>query len=345
MTTSTPHRHRNTRKAQSAWKRWLSLRAYGAFTSALFGARTAPLVMRSRFERFGTVSRDALQRQHPKLRFEDHTIGTLHVEAVCASEAPTRVLIHLHGGGYFMGSAASYRNRAMRLGYRCNAEVFVPDYRRAPEHPYPAALHDALATWQYVRALRPGVPVFLSGDSAGGGLALGLMLCLRDRAEPMPAGALLLSPWADLTASGASMETNARKDLWLGRRHLEQWARYYLAGADPRDPLVSPVFADLAGLPPLLVLAGEDEVLLDDALRVARNAARAGTPVESLVGLGMQHDWPLTLPWLDESRSAWAAMADFVERHANAVDHAPRTTPRRSAALTASARVATPSLA
>jgi epsilon-lactone hydrolase len=337
MTTNTPRPHDTIQKVLLAWKRWLSLRAYGAFTRTLFGAHTCPLAMRARFERFGAVSRDALQRKHPKLRFDDYRLGSLHVEAVRASEAPARALIHLHGGGYFMGSPASYRNRAMRLGYRCGAEVFVPDYRRAPEHPYPAALHDALVTWQYVRALRPGVPVFLSGDSAGGGLALALMLCLRESGEPMPEGAILLSPWTDLSASGTSLETNARKDLWLGRAHLERWAGYYLGAADPRDPLVSPVFADLAGLAPLLILAGEHEVLLDDALRVARNAARAGTPVECLVGRGMQHDWPLTLPWLDESRSAWDTIAGFVERHADAYPRHPQSTqsPRTARRATA----------
>ncbi len=304
MSTKRPQSSSPARRGSSASKRWLSLRAYGAFTSLLFGATANPCTMRARFERFGAVSRSAMRHKHSKLAFEDHAIGTLGVEAVRAVENPERVLIHLHGGGFFMGSPASYRNRAMRLSYRCRTEVFVPDYRLAPEHPYPAALHDALVTWQYVRALRPDVPVFVSGDSAGGGLALSLMLCLRALGQPMPDGAILLSPWTDLTGSGESMARNDRKDLWLGRAHLEQWASYYLDRADPRDPLISPVFADLSGLPPLLVLVGENEVLLDDAVRVVRNAERAGTPARLHVGPGMQHDWPLTLPWLDESRAA-----------------------------------------
>jgi len=125
-------------------KRWASLRAYGLVTSTLFGATTPPVKMRARLERFGRVSREQLQRKFPKLSFQDHNVDTLAIESVCAVEAPSRVILYLHGGAFFMGSPASYRNRAMRLSYRCHAEVFVPAYRLAPEHPYPAALDDAL---------------------------------------------------------------------------------------------------------------------------------------------------------------------------------------------------------
>jgi acetyl esterase/lipase len=173
-------------------------------------------------------------------------------------------------------------------------------------------LDDALAAWKYVRALRPSLPILLTGDSAGGGLGLSLLARLRDLGGEMPCGAVFLSPWTDLTMSSASIDTNRRTDLWLTRRHLECWARYYLAGADARTPSVSPVFADLSALPPLLLLAGENEILLDDALRVGEAARRAGTSARVLVGPGMQHDWPFTLPWLDESRSAWAEMRLFV---------------------------------
>jgi acetyl esterase/lipase len=130
----------------------------------------------------------------------------------------------------------------------------------------------------------------------------------------MPNAALLLSPWTDLTVSGQSVESNRRKDLWFTRKHLEQWASYYVGGADARSHCLSPVFADLSGLPPLLLLVGEDELLLDDALRV-RKAESAGTAVNVLIGKGMQHDWPLTLPWLDESRLAWEVMRRFIEGH------------------------------
>jgi acetyl esterase/lipase len=299
----------------SPWKRWLSLRGYGLVTSTLFGATTPPLTMRARFERLSRAPRERMRRKFPKLAFGDHAAGGLAIESVCAVESPARAILYLHGGAFFMGSPASYRNRAMRLSYRCHAEVFVPAYRLAPEHPYPAAFDDALAAWRYVKALRRDEPIFVAGDSAGGGLSLSLLVKLRDLGLPMPNGAFLLSPWTDLTVSGASVDGNRGKDLWFTRRHLETWARYYVGRADVRSPYLSPVFADLSGLPPLFILVGENELLLDDALRVRDSAKSAGTDARVLVGEGMQHDWPLTLPWLDESRLAWNEMRRFVEGH------------------------------
>jgi epsilon-lactone hydrolase len=292
-------------------KRWISLRAYGLVASTLFGATTPPLTARARFERFARVSREALQRRFPRLVFGDHSVGALAIESVCAVAKPVRVILYLHGGAFFMGSPASYRRRTMRLSYRCAAEVFVPDYRLAPEHPFPEALDDAIAAYELVKTLRPDAPLFIAGDSAGGGLALSLLIRLRDLGLAMPRGAILLSPWTDLTASGASVNDNRDKDLWFTRKHLETWASYYAARADSPD--VSPVFADLARLPPLLLLAAENELLLDDALRVRAAAARDGTDARVLIGKGMQHDWPLTLPWLDESRVAWSAIQTFIE--------------------------------
>lgn len=301
----------------SSLKRWLSLRAYGLVTSTLFGADTSPLTMRARFERFARVSRAALQRKFPGLVFQDHVINGLAIESVCAVETPARIILYLHGGAFFMGSPASYRNRTMRLSYRCDAEVFVPAYRLAPENPFPGALEDALVTWKLVKSLRQDAACFVAGDSAGGGLSLSLLLRLRDLGLEMPNGAILLSPWTDLTVSGASVDGNLGKDLWFSRKHLETWARYYVDRADARSPYLSPVFADLSGLPPLLLLVGENELLLDDALRVKAAATESGTNVSVLIGKGMQHDWPLTLPWLEESHVAWRAMRKFVEEHSH----------------------------
>jgi monoterpene epsilon-lactone hydrolase len=313
--TSGEQDHGSQPEALSRWKRWLSLRAYGLVTSALFGATTPPKTMRRRFERFSRGSRQAMQRKFPKLMFGDYAVEELAIESVCAVESPVRVILYLHGGAFFMGSPSSYRNRAMRLSYRCQAEVFVPDYRLAPEHQFPAALHDAFAAWRFVKALRPQSPIFVAGDSAGGGLSLSLLVRLRDSGLDMPNGSFHLSPWTDLTVSGSSVDGNYGRDLWFTRKHLEVWARYYTGQTDARSPYVSPVFADLSGLPPLLFLVGEDELLLDDTLRVRDAATSVGNVARVLIGKGMQHDWPLTLPWLDESKHAWKTIRRFVEEH------------------------------
>ncbi|HEX6242470.1 MAG TPA: alpha/beta hydrolase fold domain-containing protein, partial [Polyangiales bacterium] len=208
------------------WKRWISVRAYGLVTSLLFGAHTPPARMRARFARMAQ-GRATLQRKHPGLTFQDHRCGALDIEAVRAQAEPQRSLVHLHGGAFVFGCPASYRNRAMRLSHRCQAEVFVPAYRLAPEHPFPAALDDAVRAIEHVRALHPRRPLFLSGDSAGGALALSALLRLRERGRSPVQGALLLSPWTDLSVSGGSVDTKAGQDRWFTRAHLEQWAGYY----------------------------------------------------------------------------------------------------------------------
>jgi epsilon-lactone hydrolase len=293
----------------AAFTRWLSLRAYGVVTSTLFRATTPPEIMRRRFERFGASPRPALLRRHPALVFADHDVGGLEIESIRATAAPRCTILYLHGGAYVMGSPASYRTRALRLSYRCNADVLVPAYRLAPEHPFPAALDDALVAWRYLQSLRGGMPSFVAGDSAGGGLALSLMVRLRELGETLPDGAVALSPWTDLSDAGAA---DHHRDLWLSRTHLNRWARYYVGHTDPRDPRVSPAFADLTGLPPTLVLVGEDELLAGGARRLVARARASGTDARLLVGKRMQHDWPLTLPWLDESRRAWRAIASFI---------------------------------
>ena len=301
--------------SNEGFTRWLSLHAYGIVTRTLFGPSTHPRVMRRRFERFGATSRRRLLARHPGLVFAEHAVGPLRMESVHAG-SPERAVLYLHGGAFVMGSPASYRSRAARMAYRCRAELFVPDYRLAPEHPFPAALEDAVAAWRHLRTLRRGWPLFVAGDSAGGGLALSLMLRLRDLGEPLPDGAILMSPSVDLGEPGGHGE-EAGTDLWLTREHLRQWFRHYVGQADPAHPLVSPVHASLAGLPPFLLLAGADELLLEEGRRMVDRALSAGVDARLLVGDGMQHDWPLTLPWLPESRHAWEVIASFVDEHAS----------------------------
>jgi epsilon-lactone hydrolase len=300
-----------SQRSTAPWKRWLSVQAYGLVTR-LYRASTPPQVARRRFERLATVTRESMRARHPSVSFSDHRAGSLWIEALRTSPAPRRVVLYLHGGGYFFGSPATYRDRARRVAFRCDAEVFVPDYRLAPEHPFPAALEDALAAWTYVASLRREVPIVVAGDSAGGGLTLSLLVALRDRGSALPACAFVFSPWTDLAGTGASMVENEGKDVWMTRRHIATWSRHYVGSGDAADPAISPVRADPRGLPPLLLIVGDQEVLLDDSLRVEASARKAGVDVEVLVGRGMQHDFPLTLPWLEESREAWEVAAAFV---------------------------------
>lgn len=290
-------------------ERWLAVRMYGWYTSSFFRPDTEPARMRARFERWASATRRELQHKYPRLRFEDHRVGALDIESLSAVPSPRCVILHLHGGAFVFGSIPSYRQRALRFSFRCDAEVFVPAYRLAPEHPFPAALDDALVAYQYVRASRPELPIIVTGDSAGGGLALSLLVRLRERRQRLPAGAIMLSPWLDLSTS----RRTARGDRWLTPAHLARWSAYYLGEAARDNPEISPVLADLAGLPPLLLLAGEQEILLDDAQRAATVAQRCGTSARVIVGKGMQHDWPLTLPQLAESKQAWRQMRAFVD--------------------------------
>lgn len=306
----------HTRRTTAAWKRWLSVAAYGLVTRTLYGADTPPETGRRRFERFATVKREKMKAKYPNMTFSDHRAGTVAIEGLCSVRDPRRCVLYLHGGGYIVGSPASYRDRARVVSYRCKAEVFVPEYRLAPENPYPAALDDALAAWGHVTALRPGVPWIITGDSAGGGLALSLIAALRDRGHALPVAAFLFSPWTDLAMTGASIAANDGKDVWMNGRSLQTWSRYYVGQGNAADPGISPVHADFTGFPPLLMVVGGDEVLLDDTLRAGARARSAGVAADVLVGRRMQHDFPITLPWLEESREAWEAIVAFVDRAA-----------------------------
>jgi len=303
-----------TTRESAAWKRWLSVMAYGLVTRMMYGPNTAVATARKRFEWLATVSREKMKAKFPRMVFGDHQTGMLKIESLCAVPGPRCVVLYLHGGGYIIGSAASYRDRARVLSYRCRAEVFVPDYRLAPENPFPAALEDAQEAWAYVAAQRADVPLIVAGDSAGGGLSLSLIASLRDAGNKLPDAAILISPWTDLANTGESMAANHGKDVWMNRQSLEIWSRYYVGNADARHPGISPLYADFTGFPPLFMTVGDEEVMLDDTLRVEVKARSAGVNVETCVGRRMQHDFPITLPWLEESREAWQRIVAFLDR-------------------------------
>ena len=203
----------------------------------------------------------------------------------------------LHGGGYELGSLRSDGELAARLGRASGMRVLFPEYRLAPEHPFPAAIDDVLAAWRWLRAgqeLSAG-SIAVAGDSAGGGLAVALLVATRDAGQALPAAAVLMSPTVDLTSSGASMTERADQDPISTPAMLGQFAAGYLAGADPKTPLASPLFAALAGLPPLLIQVGTADLLLSDSERLAAAAAHAGVDVTLQIGEGLPHVYQLLL--------------------------------------------------
>jgi len=227
---------------------------------------------------------------------------------------PGRAILYLFGGGFVLGSPATRRKTAGHLAVAAKARVLVPDYRLAPEHPFPAALEDALRAYEWLlsQGAEPSRTV-VAGDSAGGGLAVSTVLAVRDRGLPMPAGIVALSPWTDLSCSGESMITRAAADIECTRAGLLEMAGWYLGGGDPRQPLASPLFADLARLPPLLCLVGGDEALLDDTLRLVRSAGIAGVDATAVIVAGMQHVFPIWAGAFPEADAAIGLIGDWVQ--------------------------------
>ena len=250
----------------------------------------------------------------PDLHFEEVTLGGV---AALGSRSPgartERVLLYLHGGAFVVGSAADYRSLSGELGRAAGIQCLSVNYRLAPEHPFPAAVEDALAAY---RALldsgTPAARVVVAGDSAGAGLAVSLLLAARDAGVPLPAGAVLMSPWVDLACSGETMTTKAAADPALQRQSLLVMAQRYLAGAPAASPLASPLRADLAGLPPLLIQVGSAEILLDDAVRLAGKLAAADVRVQLSTWPHMPHVWHFFSFMLAQGRQALQEAGDFL---------------------------------
>jgi len=230
---------------------------------------------------------------------------------VCQPMNPVASLVYLHGGGFRLGSASGSTAFGLRLADAARVRVVIVDYALAPEHPFPAALDDALLVFDAVRAAA-SQPVLVGGDSAGGGLATSLVAAALAAHKPLPRGIALFSPWLDLTVSARSYHSRAHTDLLFSAARATEAAELYLQGWDPRDPLASPLFADLHGFPPTLVFVGSEEVLLEDSLTLAHALAQASSTVTLHVAAGMQHVWPTIQPDLPESEAAVRRFGDFV---------------------------------
>lgn len=226
------------------------------------------------------------------------------------------VLLYLHGGGYVSGSVSTHIGMTSRLSGASQAKVLALDYRLGPEHPFPAAVEDAVAAYRWL--LNEGFDaqrIAVSGDSAGGGLTVALLLALRSESLPQPACAIPISPWIDLDGSGAWRDADPACDPICDAPALIGFAKDYLNGADPHDPLASPVFGDLTGLPPLLIQVGSLEILLNDATRLADRANAAGVDTTLEIEEGAFHVWHHAVPLLPEAMAAIDRIGTFVQRH------------------------------
>ena len=229
---------------------------------------------------------------------------------------PGHALLFLHGGGFQFGSLASDGELAARLGRAAGMRVLFPEYRLAPEHPFPAALDDVRAAWNWLRVDQrvPARSLAVAGDSAGGGLAVSMLVAERDAGDDLPAAAALMSPTVDLTSSGASMTERVDQDPISTPELLQQLAADYLDGADPCTPSASPLFAPLAGLPPLLIVVGSADLLLSDSERLAAAAKAAGVSVTLDVGEGLPHVYPLA-DGTPEAARATELIGRFLREH------------------------------
>lgn len=233
-----------------------------------------------------------------------------------APRPPDRgVILYLHGGGYVACSPATHRPITAGMARRSRAAVYAPDYRLAPEHPYPAAVDDAERAYRWLvdRGVPPG-EIVVAGDSAGGGLAVALLHRLRATARPLPAGAVLFSPWTDLTGSGASARTNDGKCAMFRPENLADFAACYAGPAERRHPEVSPLFGSLGGLPPVHIQVDADELLRDDAVRLHEGILAAGGASELRIAEGLFHCWQMLDGLIPEAGRALAAASDFARR-------------------------------
>jgi monoterpene epsilon-lactone hydrolase len=234
-------------------------------------------------------------------------------EWIEAPGAGPEVILYLHGGAYALGSINTHREFISRIARATKRRALAIDYRLAPEHPFPAALDDALLAYKWLldEGEVPG-EIVIAGDSAGGGLALACMITLREAGHPLPTGAVLISPWLDLALTGASIQTKVSSDPILSIEGSKMYARWYAGDQDLTDPLISPLYAGLNGLPPLLVQVSTDEILLDDAVRLAERARQAGVEVTLEKYEGVFHVFQI-VPFLPESREAVLNIAAFVQ--------------------------------
>ena len=261
-----------------------------------------------------TVARTLLVRA-TGVHLEQSQLAGIDVDWLRPKQArKDKVLLYLHGGAYVLGSRRTHRQLASHMARAAGVTAVLPEYRLAPEHPFPAAIDDAVAVYRAL--LESGFEpkdIVISGDSAGGGLSVATLLALRHAGDPLPAAAVLLSPFLDVTASGESATTRAEQDPWFEVQDMAVVARYYCPDESKwRDPLVSPVFANVSGLPPMLIQVGDDEILLDDSRRLAEKLEAAGIDVEIEIWPDMWHVFQMFIGKMPESRKAVEKIGRYI---------------------------------
>lgn len=246
-------------------------------------------------------------------------IDGLYAEWILPPEtAKDKVILYFHGGAYATGSCLAHRPIVAKFVKGSGIGALVFDYRLAPEHPFPAALEDSVAAyhWLLAQGVLPSRIVFM-GDSSGGGLCFATLLALKDKSIPLPAAAVALSPWTDLKNNGESWIRNAKVDTLSWKNSQIVFAKYYAKDSDPGLPLISPLYGDLHGLPPVLIYVGGDELLLDDSTRFAEKAKKAGVDVRLRIGQGLFHCYPACSPLFPEARQAMDEICAFIKTHIN----------------------------
>ena len=251
---------------------------------------------------------------------KDITVEKINVNGLSAewliplNASPENCILYLHGGGYVTGSIEDHRMMCGLLANAAGVKVLLTEYRLAPEHPFPAAVDDALSSYQWLldQGVSPANVIF-AGDSAGGGLSLAAILALKDKGGSLPAAAVCLSPWADLALTGQSLSTKAKAEAILRRETLHEWALCYTDEANLTNPLVSPVYGDFHGFPPILIQVGSEEILLDDSLLLAQKAKSAGVDVTLKVWDGMWHVWQALGDMLPENKKTFEEIGQFVQ--------------------------------
>jgi len=267
--------------------------------------------------RMGMESLTKLARLPSKTKVEKVSFNGISAEWICAKEAlEDRVILYLHGGGYNIGSPNTHRELAAHISKASSTKVLLPDYRLAPEHPFPSALEDATSAYRWLldTGLTSG-DIAIAGDSAGGGLSIATSISLRDAGEPSPASIVCISPWTDLEMSGNSIKTHAEIDPMLNLQSLKIMASNYIGDSDPRSPLISPIHADLKGISPLLIHVGSDEMLLDDSTRIAEKAKNAEVDVTLKIYDQMWHAWHLNVRLMPEAKNAIEELGSFIRKH------------------------------